>query len=142
MWRRDIALLLLGALCGPPLASVCFLLASGIGRHGLASLQAFDLAFVTATLPFAYLFAFVPSLIAAGSNALVGRWTASQPIRLALSLPIGAIPFMLSLSWLAEGENGGPFSVPDLAGLGIAGALVSLIGVAAVDSFGAARERH
>lgn len=133
-------LLLVSVVIGPPVASFAFLLATAVGRHGIAGLQAFEIDFFVATIPFAYLFTVVPSLIAAGGNALVGRWTDSQGYRLALALPIGAIPFMLALSWLAEGEAGGPFSAPDLAGLGIAGALASLLSVALVDSFAVARD--
>jgi hypothetical protein len=138
MQRRDIELLLVSGLVGPPLASFCFLLASTVGRYGLAGLATLDIAFVTGTWPFAYLFAFLPTLIAAAGNALVARWALSQLSRLALSLPIGAIPLLLSLSWLAEDDASGQMQIGELVSLGFAGAMTSLLCVALVESFGTA----
>jgi hypothetical protein len=121
---------------GPPLASFCFVLATTVSRYGLAGLATLDIAFVTGTWPFAYLLAIVPTLVAAAGNALVARWALSQISRLALSLPIGAIPFLLSLGWLAEDDVAGQMQVGELVSLGVAGAMTSLLCVALVESFG------
>jgi len=136
MQRRDVELLVLGGVIGPLLASFGFLLATTLYRQGLAGLAHLDIAFVTGTWPFAYLLAFVPSLIAAAGNAVVARWAPSQLPRLALALPIGAVPFLLSLSWMAEDEVGGEIRIGELVCLGFAGAISSLLCVAVVESFG------
>lgn len=141
--RRDVELLIVSAVLWPPLASSWFLLASTVSRQGLAGLGALDISFVTGTWPFAYLLAMVPTLIAVAGNALVARWVPSRGSRLVLALPIGAFPFVLSLSWLAEDEAMGGMQIGGVASLGFAGAMTSLLCVALIESFGTpVREPH
>jgi len=136
MQRRDLEIVILSGLFGPPLASFLFLFGSGIGRYGIAAIGELDLELIIATWPFAYLIAGVPTLVGAVANAVVARWAPPQGPRLLLALPLGAAPYLLSLGWLADIDPGGRIDATSLSALGLTGAAVSLLCVALVESFG------
>jgi len=135
MQRRDVELIGLGLLVAPPLAAVLFLAATGVARHGLQGLYTLDLGFLVGTFPFSYVIALVPALVAMTGNAFLARLVRGQGLRLLLALPIGAIPFLIDLGFLASDEGGGPIGA-EMLGLGLAGALASLVCVALVEAFG------
>lgn len=132
-WRDG---LLVGAclLLGPPVAALVSYVGFGVTRHGVASIQFFDLQFYLATLQFAYIVSWLPMLVAGIANAIVSRF-ASEPWRLAAALPAGAVPVVIQLGWLAEDEVSSR-QMNDLFVLGLAGAVASLVCVALVEAFG------
>lgn len=132
-WRDGV---LVGAclLLGPPIAALVSYVGFGIARHGVQSLQFFDIQFYLATLLFAYLISWLPMLVAGIVNAIVSRF-ASEPWRLVAAVPVGAIPVVVQLGWLAEDEVNGR-QVSDLFVIGLGGALASLVCVALVEAFG------
>ena len=143
MWRRDVALVALSVVVGPWLVAALFLTGSSLARHGLAGFLRFDPAFLLETFPFSWFIPLIPSVIVGVANAVVGRATASQLGRLGLALAIGALVFIFDLNWLAVDDGTGLVNPAELAALGVAGALASLIQVALVDAFDLTRTgRH
>lgn len=130
---RDGLLVIVSLVLGPPVAALVAMFGFGIARHGVAASVNFDIQFYVATLPFAYVVAWLPMLIAAVANAVVAR-LASEPWRLAAALPIGAISFVLQLGWLGE-DAAGEGQLSDLFSIGLGGALASVVCVAVIDAF-------
>ncbi|MBU1176020.1 MAG: hypothetical protein KKH72_11515 [Alphaproteobacteria bacterium] len=136
MQRRDFELLALGLLVMPPLAAVLFMSATALSRAGPAGLASLDIGFLVGTFPFSYLLSLPPSLAAMAANAMVGRWLGGQAERLLMSLPIGIVPFLVILGWLATDDKTGQLRLAEYGGLAAAGALASLACVGLVEAFG------
>lgn len=122
----DWVLLLVSALLGPVVANLVFLFGTAIVA---GQLNAETLSLLLPSLPIAFVIALLPAAIAGVCNVLIGKIpAASLNLRLLLSLPVGAVVFVVALNGLAQDESGA-FSMPDLAALGLAGALASLLPV-------------
>lgn len=131
---RDGLLLVVSLLAGPPIAALVILVGFGIAQHGPVSIAFFDPQFYLASIPFSYLIAWLPMLIAAAGNVALSRLV-SEVWRLLLALPAGAAPFVVQLGWLAEDE-GGVSKPGELLSISLGGALASLVCVALVEAFG------
>ena len=140
MQWRDGLLVVVSLLAGPPIAALVALLGIGVARTGPGAVATFDVQFYTATILFAYILTWLPMLVAAVANAVLSRFV-SETWRLLLALPVGAVPFVVQLGWLADNEAGGS-DVADLLSVGLGGALASLVCVAAIEVFGPKLRRH
>ena len=131
MQRRDIEMLLVTIVAGPALSPFVLFVVDALLRFGPIGPTQIDFFLVAATLPFAYLLA-SPWVLAIGvANTVVARFARADSLRLLLALPIGAVAFAIGLQWLGTEEGGTtPEAIP------LAGALVSLLCVALVGSFG------
>jgi hypothetical protein len=134
MMSRAIALVILAAVAGPPLAAALFLVVGGLFRFGPPALAGLGETLGLAVTPYTWLIALVPALIAGIANAVALRLVPRETLRLLAALPLGAAPYLLLLNWLAVDEATGSYVAGDLAALGIAGAVASLVCVALVET--------
>jgi hypothetical protein len=133
--RRDVILIIVSLLVGPPIASVLYLFFTAMLRLGVAGAQALDLELLLAMFPFFYLIAWPALLATAIGNAVVARWVKGERSRLLVSLPIGALALMVLLHWLTTDDAGQNADLALLACLAAAGAIASLVSVALVEAF-------
>ena len=133
MWWRDVVLVIVSLVFGPPIASLVVVAGSAVGQGGLDVLAQFNPRFYFATLPFAYFLAWLPMLIVAVCNLVVARLV-PEIWRLVLALPIGAITFLALLGWLGE-DAGGVRNLDETVSIGLAGAVASLICLAVMEAF-------
>ncbi len=134
--RRDVVLIILSLLVGPPIASVLYLVFTATLKLGVAGIEAFDLELLLAMFPFFYLTAWPGLLATAIGNAVVARWLKGERSRLLVSLPIGALALMVLLHWLTTDDAGQNTDLALLSCLAAAGAIASLISVVLVEAFG------
>lgn len=134
MQWRDGLLIVACLLLGPPLVSLVMVASLSVADGGVAALAALNLEFYFGTMLFAYILGWFPAALAGGGNAVASRLV-GPGWRLLVALPVGAVPFLVSLAWLAEGE-GGAYDPNTLVGIALGGALASLIVVAMVEAFG------
>lgn len=139
MLRRNIVLMIVSLLVGPPLATIVFFVLKSLVRLGPMAFAALDVNFLVASFPFAYLLGWSSMLAAAIGNMLVARVVNSEGLRLVLSMPIGALAFGLFLSWLAQDDKTGKLDAASMMEIGIAGAAASLVSLALVEAFSPAK---
>jgi hypothetical protein len=133
MWWRDIGLVIVSLVLGPPIAGLVTVAGSAVGQGGLAVLADFNAGLYLATLPFAYFLAWLPMLIVAVCNLVVARLV-PEIWRLVLALPIGAMTFLVLLGGLAEHAEG-VRNLGETVSIGLAGAVASLICIAVIEAF-------
>lgn len=139
MLRRNIVLMIVSLLVGPPLAAIAFFVLKAVVKLGPLASSALDLNFLVATFPFAYLLGWPSMLAAAIGNMLALRFVNSEGLRLVLAMPIGGLAFGVFLSWLAQDDKTGKLDAASLMEIGIAGAVASLVSLALVEAFSPAK---
>jgi hypothetical protein len=135
--RHDLALVALSVVLGPPIGGVVVFGVSlfsdvlGLGQVSLA-----EPVMLPITMLFSYAVGWQAALVAGVANALATRPVSSVTTRLALALPIGAVPSLLAFYQL--GNALGPdtttpliFTTTALA----AGGLASLVSVLLAERF-------